>query len=139
MTTVAILERQRMQVAGEDVVCIRGEDAEPDGLTVEMGPVTGAWWEVPLPACPDCGDDLVWWEAGYVPGTRKCLGKPIGEKDGQPTYDNEGGCGSLFSVQTKAVIEAESPAVPLMCECDNGHRWPEPDGDECPICGEYSV
>ena len=31
---------------------------------------------VPLPPCPDCGGDLVWYEAGYTPGTRKCMGKP---------------------------------------------------------------
>lgn len=46
-------------------------------MQIDMGPLLGrAWWEVPLPACPDCGGDLVWYEAGYVPGTRKCMGKP---------------------------------------------------------------
>lgn len=48
-----------------------------------MGPLgERAWWEVALPPCPDCGADIVWYEAGYVPGTRKCTG-----------------CGSMFSVQ----------------------------------------
>ena len=45
---------------------------------VDLGPVGDrAWWEVPLPPCPKCGGDLVWYEAGYVPGTRKCLGKEM--------------------------------------------------------------
>ena len=42
-----------------------------------------AWWEVPLPPCPDCKGSLVWAEAGYVPGTRQCSE-----------------CSSLFSVST---------------------------------------
>ena len=118
-----------------------------------MGKVEGAWWDVPLPQCPDCGDDVVWYEAGYVPGTRKCVGLPIGGRpttlmdsrvpqpeDYQPTvrdriveltterntcsddrvdeidiealklllpwtklaYENDGGCGSMFSVQCDA-------------------------------------
>ena len=45
---------------------------------------TQAWWDVPLPACPDCSEELVWYEAGYVPGTRKCQG-----------------CGSLFHVDAE--------------------------------------
>ena len=95
------LERQKIQADGEDVVRIGDDYCEPDGLCVDMGPITGAWWEVPLPACPDCGGDLVWWEADYVPGTRKCVGQPLGkELNGQPLYDSDGGCGSLFSVQT---------------------------------------
>ncbi len=66
-------------------VKIRGEYTADDGLKIDM-PKTApyqAWYEVPLPPCPDCGGDLLWWEAGHVPGTRKC-----------------NSCGSLFSVQT---------------------------------------
>ncbi len=65
-------------------VLIRDTITDDDGLSLDMGalPAGVAWWEVPLPACPDCGGEVVWWEAGYVPGTRKCLN-----------------CGSLFSVQ----------------------------------------
>jgi len=45
---------------------------------IEMGFVgDGAWWEILLPPCPKCGGDLVWYEAGYVPGTRKCMGIPL--------------------------------------------------------------
>lgn len=65
-------------------VKIRGEYADDDGLRIEM-PKTEphqAWYEIDLPPCPDCGGDIIWWEAGYVPGTRKC-----------------NGCGSLFSVR----------------------------------------
>ncbi len=65
-------------------VLIAGQMTDDDELSIDMGtlPTGEAWWEVPLPPCPDCGGQVVWWEAGYVPGTRKCLG-----------------CGSLFSVQ----------------------------------------
>jgi len=72
-------------------VNIGGDYTVDDGLEIDMGALAPgqAWWEMRLPDCPDCGGDLVWWEAGYVPGTRKCLGKP----------DLDGGCGSLFSVQ----------------------------------------
>lgn len=61
-------------------VRIRGEEREDDGLSIEMGSTRAgkAWWEIPLPQCPDCGGDLVWYEAGYVPGTRACKGEPVG-------------------------------------------------------------
>ena len=64
---------------------IRGEYADDDGREIDMGaiPERTAWWEIPLPKCPDCGGNVEWFEAGYAPGTRKCLG-----------------CGSMFSVQT---------------------------------------
>jgi hypothetical protein len=40
---------------------------------IDMGLVGDrAWWDIPLPLCPKCGGNLVWYEAGYVPGTRKC-------------------------------------------------------------------
>jgi hypothetical protein len=60
-----------------------------------------AWYEVPLPQCPDCGGDLVPWEAAYVPGTWKCVGRSIGSCDGRPTYCVDGGCGSIFNVSSK--------------------------------------
>lgn len=60
-----------------------------------------AWYEVDLPQCPDCGGNLIWWEAMYAPGTRKCMGQPDHySKDDEPVYREENGCGSLFSVQT---------------------------------------
>lgn len=43
-----------------------------------------AWWELPLPPCPDCGGVLESAEAGLVPGARRCEG-----------------CGSLFTVETE--------------------------------------
>lgn len=99
---VALVRRQPMQAAGETVYQVRGEtvsaDEVPD-VEIPAGPVTWAWWEVPLPPCPDCGGDLVWWEAGYVPGTRRCVGHPIRrDDDGAPVYDPESGCGSLYTV-----------------------------------------
>ena len=65
-------------------VDIRGELTDDDGLRIEMPRTTPyqAWHEIPLPACPDCGGNIVWAEAGHVPGTRQCVA-----------------CGSLFSVQ----------------------------------------
>jgi hypothetical protein len=40
---------------------------------IDMGLVGDrAWWDIPLPLCPTCGGNLVWFEAGYAPGTRKC-------------------------------------------------------------------
>ena len=84
-------------------VKIRGEYADDDGLRIEMPRTTPyqAWHEIPLPACPDCGGDLVWYEAGHVPGTRKCMGQPDHhDQDDEPVYREENGCGSLFSVRT---------------------------------------
>ena len=80
---------------------IRGKYRDGPDVEVLAGPVTEAWWGVPLPPCPDCGGDIVWYEAGYVPGVRKCLGRPIGRTDGRPVYDQEGGCGSMFTVDTR--------------------------------------
>lgn len=100
---VLVVRRQAMQAAGETVYEVRGETVsadEVDDVEVLAGPVLGAWWEVPLTGlCPDCGGDLVWWEAGYVPGTRKCLGHPVSYSDQGPRYDTDGGCGSLFAVR----------------------------------------
>lgn len=69
-------------------VLIKGEPADDDGLSIDMGAVgRRSWWDVPLPPCPDCGGDLVWYEAGYVPGTRKCIGEPIGGRVTNPIMD----------------------------------------------------
>ena len=78
-------------------VLIQGEHVQDDGLQIELGALREdqAWWEVPLPPCPDCAGDLVWYEAGYTPGTRKCMGKPT--QDG--SYSADGGCGSFFDVE----------------------------------------
>lgn len=64
---------------GKHYVVIRGERAGDDGYhqDLDCGP-DQAWYDAPLPTCPDCGGDLIWWEAGYVPGTRACAGEPIG-------------------------------------------------------------
>lgn len=87
-------------------VQIKGELTDDDGLDIDMGGIDGAWWTVPLPACPDCGGDLVWYEAGYVPGTRKCMGQPVAvlaDADGgtRRRYDKANSCGSFFTVQTR--------------------------------------
>jgi len=79
------MRRQAMQDGqGCEFYRVQGEDMDVgDAARVELacGPVTGAWWEVPLPPCPDCGGAVAWAEAGFVPGTRECQG-----------------CGSLFTV-----------------------------------------
>jgi hypothetical protein len=78
-------------------VKIRGEFTEDDGWQQPLLP-TGAWWEAPLPSCPDCGGDLVWAEAGNVPGTRNCMGKPVAcDDEGHRQYDPYRGCGSVFN------------------------------------------
>lgn len=71
----------------EHTCIIRGETAEDDGLEIDMGPTHGDWATVPLPRCPDCGGDLIWWEAGYVPGTRRCVGAPVGGRPANPMLD----------------------------------------------------
>lgn len=60
---------------------IRGKlvAATPEN-TIEIPRPTG-WDENQTGECPDCGGVWVWFEAGNVPGTRKCLA-----------------CGSYFSV-----------------------------------------
>ena len=52
-------------------VRIRGRTRrQDDGLVIDMGACAPgqAWWEIPLPPCPDCGGDLVWFEAGTCQG-----------------------------------------------------------------------
>jgi hypothetical protein len=94
------MSEQTVDAMREYQVVIRGEHVEDDGYRQDLECAEGqAWYEVALPACPDCGGDLVWWEAGYAPGTRRCLGRSIGTRGGQPAYREDGGCGSLFSVQ----------------------------------------
>jgi hypothetical protein len=71
-------------------VRIRGRTRrQDDGLVIDMGACAPghAWWEIPLPPCPDCGGDLVWFEAGYVPGTRNCMGLPAGGRPTNPLLD----------------------------------------------------
>lgn len=62
----------------------RTRETTPVNVAMGMlGPCVSPY-ELPLPACPDCGDEIVWAEAGYVPGARQCTG-----------------CGSMFSVETR--------------------------------------
>jgi hypothetical protein len=88
----------------EYTVRIKGQPADEDDLEIDMGrlQLDQAWWQVPLPACPDCGGDIAWDETEYVAGTRKCLGSPVDQYEDQPTYAEDGGCGSIFSVRTDA-------------------------------------
>jgi hypothetical protein len=132
MATRAILTREKQFGGMNDnvTVIIRGERVDADksnDLAIDLGPVTGAWWDVPLPPCPDCGGGLIiWHEAGYVPGTRQCVE-----------------CQSLFHVRTVTEPEPEV-GIPLFSyECDNGHRWVRTEQDDiaadhkCPACGGY--
>lgn len=69
-------------------VTIKGETAEDDGLRVEIPVWADDWWgNLQVGRCPDCGGDWVWYEAGYVPGTRKCLGVPVGGRPSNPLLD----------------------------------------------------
>jgi hypothetical protein len=83
-------------------VRIKGQPGDEDDLEIDMGrlQVDQAWWELPLPPCPDCGGDIAWDETEYVAGTRKCLGSPIDQYDDDRTYSEDGGCGSIFTVRT---------------------------------------
>ena len=54
-------------------------DATPDLDTLDLMIRTDAWdaargrpGEEHYPACPDCGGQIVWAEAGRVPGSRQC-------------------------------------------------------------------
>jgi hypothetical protein len=95
-------------------VQIKGRRAPDDGLTINMGVLGNrAWHEVPLPACPDCGGDLVWYEAGYVPGTRRCMGLPIGGRPTNPLLDrrvplpnddSHPSCPTLLSEKVSALL-----------------------------------
>lgn len=103
MSTIVVLRRELIQVGGKNKFCVSGEyvaATRENDVEIDMGPVTGTWWDVPLPPCPDCGGAVVWYEAGYVPGTRKCVGQPIREENGQKVYSEAQSCGSLFSVRT---------------------------------------
>ena len=84
-------------------VQIWGDLTDDDHWEFDLGevPPETAWYEVPLPRCPDCGGDLAWYEADYGPGTWKCAGKPSGSHSGRPTHRSAGGCGSLFDVDAK--------------------------------------
>lgn len=65
----------------------RDTKTDDDGWEVYAGRIEpgGAWWDVPLPACPDCGGTMQWVEAHRVPGARLCAG-----------------CGSWFQVSMKS-------------------------------------
>lgn len=87
---VAVLRRLRMQDGyGDAIYIVRGAPvpAEEIGdVGIAAGPITGAWWEVMLPACLDCDGDVVWYEAGYVPGARRCVS-----------------CGSMYTVESEGM------------------------------------
>ncbi len=97
--TIAVVKRMKFYSGNTTEFCIKGRYVEADDQDVHIvaGLVTTAWWEVPLPPCPDCGGNLVWLEAGYVPGTRRCMGTP--NENG--SYDLDGGCWSFFTVETE--------------------------------------
>jgi hypothetical protein len=86
VTREVVLNRLVHQVDGETVYRIGRDYVDAEGRDLELlaGPVVTTWWEVPLPACPDCGGSLAWAEAGLVPGARECSG-----------------CGSRFMVNTR--------------------------------------
>lgn len=66
----------------EYTTVVKGESQPDDGLRVEIAVEPRDWWSnLQDGDCPDCGGRWVWFEAGYVPGTRKCIE-----------------CGSLFTV-----------------------------------------
>jgi hypothetical protein len=98
-----VVRRLEVQRGRRSGWIIRGEwiaAADAPDVEVVAGPVTSYWWDVPLPPCPDCGGDLVWYEAGYVPGARRCMGAPISRDEHGPAYAQDGGCGSMFSVSS---------------------------------------
>ena len=70
-------------IRGEYVYADQTDDVE---LPIPSSPDDGVYYnpvnygDEGYPACPDCGGDLVWAEAGRVPGSREC-----------------GSCGSQFA------------------------------------------
>lgn len=90
MSRRVVLVRLRAEQGRRAVHRVGGAYVDAGDATavhVDLGelPEGGAWWDVPLPACPDCGrDQLVWADAGLVPGARACVG-----------------CGSHFSVEVE--------------------------------------
>lgn len=83
------LVRLRCLGPGSELRVYRGRYVsahEAPTVEVDVGPVPerGDWWDVPLPPCPDCGGVITWFEAQYVPGTRKCVR-----------------CGSMFAVEVR--------------------------------------
>jgi len=61
----------------------QGELTDDDGWQTQLA---GDGWEFAQNGpCPDCKGKWVWWEAGFVPGTRACA-------------TEHGGCGSLFRI-----------------------------------------
>ncbi|HEX7080196.1 MAG TPA: hypothetical protein VF329_04210 [Gammaproteobacteria bacterium] len=70
---------------------VSADECSPVDIDMGTLPPNTAWWDVPLPPCPDCGGHMTWHEAGYVPGARKCVT-----------------CGSMFSVETRREPERSS-------------------------------
>ncbi len=133
-----ILRRARLHSAGPDgdevTARVSGETVDFDSaptVEIDMGSTEHppqAWWEIPLPPCPDCGGEIIWAEAGHAPGTRECTR-----------------CKSLFQCETQTQSKHnETPHKYNYC-CDNGHRWEYTDAEDlaadhkCPTCGEYWV
>ena len=86
-----ILWQQRLRGADPGRTCPRRRSA------IELGALREdqAWWEVPLPPCPDCGGDLVWHEAGYTPERGNVWVSQLRTA----AYSADGGCGSFFDVE----------------------------------------
>lgn len=87
--------RRLITSEGDAKVCgeyIYHEDALE--IEIDMGPITSSIWDLPLPKCPDCGGEVVWAEAGYVPGTRECKN-----------------CRSLFMIDTWSDVERADTLV----------------------------
>lgn len=78
-----VIRRERSYTDDSTFFVIRGEyvDADPsEDVELPIPSAPGGEYYNPVnagdagyPACPDCGGDLVWAEAGRVPGSRDCI------------------------------------------------------------------
>lgn len=102
--SLAVLQRLSMSDGREYIYCVKGalvEREKAGDILVVMGPITDAWWDVPLPQCPDCGGAVLCAEAGYAPGARQC---------------ND--CGSLFSVEVRRPAERRAADVDAVAKAE---------------------
>ena len=97
------------------------EDTGEETVYGELEP-EDAWWSVPLPPCPACQGEVVWAEAGQVPGTRRCVE-----------------CKRFYHLITKVSEISKMAVLPTVTRCMScGGPVSElhaPLGLSCPNCG----
>jgi len=157
---MAILDMVRM-IVGRRSRITRAEmraiftQLEVDGLNLSndcKGDMTPAGWERAcdgitcisvLSTAPSYHGQIRYDEPGQMAPGQRCAVLFAPAALGEYEYDQ---IGQLRRHADRVLVVTGEPELPskpapciVICECDNGHRWPETQGDDCPTCGEGFV